>query len=147
MKIVTIHLTQLDDYGRTYFGELRRTLRPHQLWHRDFLYTVIDGKRISSFAQTGTYRPGDTIFAYTPRELDEMAKDTTADNEEIEDHLLKYFPPALAIYLSAHFLNHHTFVPGNDEDHLCLSQYKFKNPQKKLEALAGVALIHLPKVC
>ncbi|GEM_PF-6337184 len=73
-----------------------------------------------------------------------MAKNPPC-SEEIEDHLRKYRQPALAIFLSAHFFNHRTFVPSSDDDCLSSEEYKFKDPQRKLEALAGIAQVCFPR--
>lgn len=132
MNRIHVDLSLVKQLNRSYFDELRRGLEPHDLWGMQFLYTAIDGARLDEFAKKGTYRKGNTIFAYHTDDLEGSAEDDA--REEIEDHLRIYQKPALAIWHEDHFM-------GGDIGEICA--YQFLRPQHKLEAVAAVALLTL----
>ena len=132
MDRVQIDLSLVRQLNRRYFDELRRGLEPHSLWGLEFLYTVIDGTRLDEFVQRGTYRKGNTIFAYHTDDLEGSAEEDV--KEGIEDHLRIYQKPALAIWYEGQFI-------GGDMGELY--GYKFLEPKRKLEAIAAVALLTL----
>jgi hypothetical protein len=83
------------------------------------LFTVIDGDRLEEFLENGTYRKGNTIYAYTYGELNDRDYPVTTILDQ-------YRNPLIVVYDPACFQN--TVVFG----------YRFLDPNNKQAAIMEI---------
>ncbi len=122
--IVPVNLNDCD-YSETELERIVKVLGKNNWFSDNFLFTVIDGKRIPEFLKKGTYRKDNVIYAFLSRDLSEEYVDGFSINKMID----YYGAPAIAVYKASHFLdNHNSFE----------YEFKFVNPDKKPNAVAGV---------
>lgn len=119
-------------------GRIRRQLRENRLYNRNCLYAVFNGAREKQILKTGNYRKGnpDSIFALTKKELiwqGEIERDNS-----IKNLAMGYSTPAIAV-----FDRDKLYKDGTKGDYRW--EYFFKNPDKKLEALLGIAFLDFGK--
>ncbi|MBS3071994.1 hypothetical protein J4408_03315 [Candidatus Pacearchaeota archaeon] len=68
IRRIEIDLTDLHDYvhePRQWDERIRTKLKEENLLDDKFIYTIIDGDKINELVRKGTYRKGETIFAFT----------------------------------------------------------------------------------
>jgi len=112
-----------------------RVLRSQCLFNVNCLYSVCDGDEIEELKKTGTYRrKSNSIFAFTKPEL---VWDNHPELNDVEAHAIRYKNPALAVFKRCHF----EIVSHLKEEKDDWKEYRFKNPDKKLEALLGVGIL------
>jgi len=135
MKKINIDLSKITRYidgeeDRIISGRLIK----HRLYNQDCLYSVFNGNRAEQIKTTGSYRDEnpDSIFALTKDELVWEAE--IGVHNDIKIHSAQYPDnPAIAIYDKKQFFQ--DFMRGTRWE------YFFKNPNKKLEALLGIAFL------
>jgi PhoPQ-activated pathogenicity-related protein len=134
MKKFNIDLSKIIRYvdgqeDRIIRGQLIR----HGLYNQDCLYSVFNGDKAKQPKKTGSYRDKnlDSIFALTKDELVWESGSTHNSLKSLSDQ----YPnnPAIAIYDKKQFFQ--DFMRGTNWE------YFFKNPDKKLEALLGIAFL------
>lgn len=99
-----------------------RRLKKAGLYKKSYLYRVFDGKRLDEFLRQGTYRlNSNSIFAF---DINEFAY--RGNNGSLIEFLDNYYVPAIAIYDETKL------------EELNVSKYKFKDPDKKFDAVVGI---------
>lgn len=112
---------------------IRGQLKKQALFNAKCIYSVFNGNRKKQILETGNYRNGNpnSIFAFTKNELGWETEEPF--HNHIKSLTRDYNLPAIAIYDKNQF-NEDYAKGGNYE-------YFFKNPNKKLEALLGIAFL------
>lgn len=138
MKKFNIDLSKVSGYIE---GEedkkIRGQLIKHGLYNQNCLYSVFNGKREKQVLETGNYIEGnpDSIFAFTKDKLGWETEEPF--HNHIKNLTRDYTLPAIAIYDKNQFVQDHS--RGTNWE------YFFKNPDKKLEALLGIAFLNFGK--
>lgn len=132
MKRISIDLSRIKVYGVEEVGrELKRSLKRQGLLSEKYLYSVFDSDRLDEFLKNGTYRPKKNIIdAFKSKEID-------PDEYECDKSLARsvdseYENPAMAIYDGS------KLIDLSKRCVIYIYKYKFKEPEKKLEAVVGV---------
>lgn len=107
------------------FGELEK----RSLLEDSFLYTVVDGERANKLKQNGTYTEEDIIYAFKRDQL-RWDSDNTVD-QTLKRYAREYDAPAIAIWQGDLFVEDSPLA------------YKFINPDRKAEALKGIAKLKM----
>ncbi|MFA5173625.1 MAG: hypothetical protein WC438_00400 [Candidatus Pacearchaeota archaeon] len=124
----------IDGFEKEYEQILKGQLLKHGFYNKNCLYSVFDDFFTKKLEETGTYRfnkSGEAkkgIFAFKKQDLI-WAPD---ENTNIWFYIESQLNPGIAIYDKRQF---------NNEDDDPRSPYIFKNPNKKLDALLGIASI------
>jgi hypothetical protein len=130
MKEITIDLSDIGWAGdKDHDSRIMAVLRRHGLLSKDFLYSVFNGDDSGEVRIDGTYRrPGTkTIFAFTNSELS-WGGHSGESLDGINGLSKIYIHPAIVVYDGRKF-----------EKTTLDYEYEFLNPDKKLEALVGIA--------
>ncbi|MEK6936286.1 MAG: hypothetical protein AABW67_05855 [Nanoarchaeota archaeon] len=108
-------------------------LKKNGFYNKNYLYSVFNGDRIKQIQKTGNYREEnpDSIFAFNKSELIWEAE--IGIHNDIKSLCRDYQEPAIAVYDSKKFKRN--YAKGTNWE------YFFKNTDKKLEALLGIALL------
>ena len=123
MKEISLELKTIDGETRTLQEILGGKLKSRGLFRKDHLFTGIECDAVDTLKETGNYRPFDSIFAYTKEEL---------LNSDYSDSIWTYVDnlnPIIVIWNKDAFFRH-----TNQE-------YNFIDPEKKLEAIAGIVYV------
>lgn len=108
------------------FDLIRIALKKDGLYEQDLLYRGFDGKNINRLLNTGQDTNDKSIFCATEEQIiNEFPVDGFDFNPF--DYAFDYKKPALAVFNARHFLNGDT-----------ISEYYFKDPNRKPEALVAI---------
>ncbi len=113
-------------------------LKKQRLYNKNCLYSVFNGRRENQILRTGNYRKGNlnSIFAFIKNDF--VWETDIGINNDIKNLSNQYIEsPAIAIY------NKTKFYQGSGDYKY---EYFFKNPNKKLEALLGIAFLNFKKL-
>ena len=130
MKKFTTDFSKCNQYiDGSYDEVLQKSLKQKDFYGEDFLYSIFNERHIEQIKSTGNYRQNNpnSIFALTIPEL-VWENDNTVLND-VQGLTNSYLFPAIAIYDKEQFKEE------------CQWEYRFKNPDKKLEALLGVMVM------
>jgi hypothetical protein len=125
MKVGTIRLGSADGYALTQFGLVKAALKAAGKYQPDLLYRGIDGNNIQLLLASGQDTPSVDLFCATEEQITADSPTQGLDHNPF-DYAFDHERPALAVFDPA-FLQEVTF-----------STYRFKNPERKLEALVVV---------
>ena len=134
MKKFNIDLSKCSGYidgeeNRVIFGQLRK----QKFYNKNCLYSVFNGNRSKQVEEMGNYRKDNpnSIFAFTKEELGWETEEPF--HNYIKNLTRDYDDPAIVIYDKNQFFQ--DYIMGTDWE------YFFKNSDKKLESLLGIAFL------
>jgi hypothetical protein len=123
MKEVNVELKTIDGDNRSLEQILGAKLKSHGLLRKDHLFTGIKKSALDDLKETGNYRPYNSIFAYTKEEL------LNSDHSQSIWNHVDDFNPVIVVW------NKDAFSYNS------VQEYNFKDPEKKLEAIAGIVYV------
>ncbi len=122
MKIKTLDMKKADGYVLTEFDLVRESLKEEGRYNPDLLYRGFNAKDIPILLETGQDNKKKNIFCASEKQITNQYSNGIANIFSYAD----FSNPAIAVFNPEFLEEQFTYA------------YRFKNPNKKLEALVGV---------
>jgi len=126
-ELKTLDMREANGYNITEFDVVKKALLEDGKYRKDLLYRGFDGRKISRLLKTGQDTNSEFLFCYTESQIE--GPYAVGSEANIFGYAYGHPIPAVAV-----------FDPLQLESDQPVGEfaYKFKNPDKKLEALVAV---------